>query len=533
MSFYQRKDKLYKALLPYKMAFQSNITNAMYNFKFENVNINMILEPFIESIFYTLLTKLESKFNLTRQEIWNHFRFYLKGGKALNKLIRKICKEDKNNLIMQDTKEIIENINKDNCFINNQLFPSSNTDYDFSFLIKDKQYFPGKDAQRRIDKLMKVTLGSVSNLLNREEQFNRFTNAFLEKLNTYKFLSILIDALQTTIKELRDAASVEMDEDIKSYFLLKTRQIENFIDTVRHKLQRNEQTFNSCMVTVSAANFPINISNLQIFYLYRLKLSFALNYPHKSLSADIADFVNGVYETTSLPFDNIFGELIDISIPVGNQETLDKLWKSSSLEYMLRPVYYIDQENKPRKKFFKYPVVSLKNQIKDVVQIFNMETGTKISKRCNRFIEFLNMLCNSETIPDQFAIKLSGNLLEEIRKSPEGTCKQMEMIIRRLSDDNVINNNIIVTKAKLKKTFPEFCISHFNKDFRNKEDLISQILTIASDFDDIEITREQLNKINYNSLLKIVSSERDKFHDYLIKIKDFDILRRIIPIEII
>jgi hypothetical protein len=533
-SFQQRKEKLYKALLPYKMAFQSNITNAMYDFKFENTNINIILESFIESIFYTFLTKLESEFKLSRQDIWNHFRFYLKGGKALNKLIRKICKEDKYNLIVEDTKEIIKNINKDKCFVNNQLFPSSNTDYDFSFLVKDKKYFPGVDSQNRIDNLIKVTLTSVSNILNKEEQFKRFSNALLKKLNTYKFLSILINALQTTIKDLKNASDQTSDQDIKYYFLLKIRQIDNFINTVRYQTQNKEDTFVTSSVTVSSANIPININNLQIFYLYRLKLSFALRFPHKTLSKDIRDFLNGQHEITALPFDNIFAELIDISIPVGNDDTLKKLWKYSNLEYMLRPVYYIDQIEKPRKKFFKYPVVSLKSQIKDVVQIFNMESGTKISKRCNRLIEFLNMMCHSETIPEEFIIRLSGNLLEEIQKSPEGSCSQMEAIIRKLSNDNVINNTIIVTKTQLKRLFPDFCLNQFNVDFRNKEDLITQILTLSSKLeDDIDISREQLSKISYNSLLKIVSSEKKDFYKYLTNIENFDILERIIPIEII
>lgn len=533
-SFQQRKEKLYKALLPYKMAFQSNITNAMYDFKFENTNINIILESFIESIFYTFLTKLESEFKLSRQDIWNHFRFYLKGGKALNKLIRKICKEDKYNLIVEDTKEIIKNINKDKCFVNNQLFPSSNTDYDFSFLVKDKKYFPGVDSQNRIDNLIKVTLTSVSNILNKEEQFKRFSNALLKKLNTYKFLSILINALQTTTKDLKHASDQTSDQDIKYYFLLKIRQIDNFINTVRYQTQNKEDTFVTSSVTVSSANIPININNLQIFYLYRLKLSFALRFPHKTLSKDIRDFLNGQHEITALPFDNIFAELIDISIPVGNDDTLKKLWKYSNLEYMLRPVYYIDQIEKPRKKFFKYPVVSLKSQIKDVVQIFNMESGTKISKRCNRLIEFLNMMCHSETIPEEFTIRLSGNLLEEIQKSPEGSCSQMEAIIRKLSNDNVINNTIIVTKTQLKRLFPDFCLNQFNVDFRNKEDLITQILTLSSKLeDDIDISREQLSKISYNSLLKIVSSEKKDFYKYLTNIENFDILERIIPIEII
>jgi len=533
MSLYQeRKEKLYKELLPYKMAFQSNITNAMYDFKFENTNINIILETIIESIFYTFLIKLESEFKLSRQDIWNHFRFYLKGGKALNKLIRKICKEDKNNLIIEDTKEIIKNINKDKCFVNSQLFPSSNTDYDFSFLVKDKQYLPGVD--NRIDNLIKVTLSSVANILNKEEQFKRFSDALLKKLNTYKFLSILINALQTTIKDLKNASDQSSDQDIKHYFLLKIRQIDNFINTVRQQTKNNQDIFLSSSVTVSSANVPININNLQIFYLYRLKLSFSLRFPHKSLSRDIGDFLNGKHEITALPFDNIFAELIDISVPVGNDDSLKKLWKYSNLKYMLRPVYYIDQVEKPRKKFFKYPVVSLKSQIKDVIEIFNMETGTKISKRCNRLIEFLNMMCHSETIPEEFTIRLSGNLLEEIRKSPEGSCSQMEMIIRKLSNDNVVNNTIIVTKTQLKQLFPEFCLTQFNVDFRNKEDLITQILKLASKFkDDIEISREQLSKIGYNSLLKIVSSEKADFYKYLTKIEDFDILHLRFPIEII
>jgi len=110
----------------------------------------------------------------------------------------------------------------------------------------------------------------------------------------------------------------------------------------------------------------------------------------------------------------------------------------------------------------------------------------------------------------------------------------MEMIIRKLSNDNVVNNTIIVTKTQLKQLFPEFCLTQFNVDFRNKEDLITQILKLASKFkDDIEISREQLSKIGYNSLLKIVSSEKADFYKYLTKIEDFDILQRIIPIEII
>lgn len=532
MSFIQRKEKLYKALLPYKMSFQSNITNAMYDFKFEQTNINIILETFIESIFYTFLTKLETKFKLNRKDIWDNFRFYLKGGKALNKLIRKICKEDKYNIILKDTNEIIKNTNKDHCFVNNQLFPTSNTDYDFSFLIKDKQYFPGIDNEARIDNLLKVTLTSISNILNKDDQFKRFSTALLTKLNSYKFLSILLDSLLTTIKDLKNASEIETDKDIKSYFLLKIRQIDYFINTVRSQIQNKQPTFLDSSVVVSSANIPININNSQIFYLYRLKLNFSLNFIHKKLSKDMSDFLNGVHEITALPFDNIFGELIDISIPVGNEETLKKLWKTSNLEYMLRPVYYIEQDNKPRKNFFKYPVVSLKSQLKDVIQIFNME-GTKISKRCNRFIEFLKMMCHTETVPEEFTIKLSKGLLEEIKKSPDGSCNQMQTIIRRLSNNNVINNNIIITKTQLKKTFPEFCFTQYNIDYKNKESLINQILLFSSKFEDIDISREQLSKINYNSLLKIISSEKEEFYNYIKKIEDFDILQRIIPIEII
>jgi hypothetical protein len=143
-------------------------------------------------------------------------------------------------------------------------------------------------------------------------------------------------------------------------------------------------------------------------------------------------------------------------------------------------------------------------------------------------------MCHSETIPEEFTIKLSGNLLQEIQKSSEGSCSQMEAIIRKLSNDNVINNTIIVTKTQLKRLFPEFCLNQFNVDFRNKEDLITQILTFASTLDDyIEISREQLSKIGYNTLLKIVSSEKKDFIKYLSKIEEFDILQRIIPVEII
>ncbi len=175
------KEVIYKSLIPYKSSLQGILTNIMYKFKYENKNINVWMEKNTQYIFTSLFNYFIKEYNINKKDIWEHFRFYLKGGKALHKLLRAICNEDKYSSIMLDTNDIIKSFNKDKCFVNNELFPSTDTDYDFTLLLKDSKLFPNNDET--VNNYIIKLLNLVANYMNENDEFIKYNKKLFEVKN--------------------------------------------------------------------------------------------------------------------------------------------------------------------------------------------------------------------------------------------------------------------------------------------------------------------------------------------------------------
>jgi hypothetical protein len=525
------RENIYMSLLNYKKPIQSLITNFLYTFKYNKKNINDYIEPQIKYIFERLIIEFNSEFGIDPKNFWDFFRFYLKGGKALNKLIKKICIENKNK-ILSSTNELLKSVDK--CFVNRGLFFNTNTDYDFTMLVKTT-------SEKEIEKVNKIilqVLNEVQNNLENNNEFMIWSNKFLESVNKVENLKKIYKTIEESKKEIENDIFTNkiVDPFIKNYLILKTIQIEKFLDELKLHIDLEEDFFINQKVRLTYSSKPIEINlgeNIdQIFYLFRLKFFIETPIPLKKLNRDIKDYVSGYPDYESIPFDNIFGELIDISLQIGDKQTIDEMWKNSEKENLLRPVKHIDNINLVN--FYNYPVVSLKYQLKDVIFIFNVPNPLKLSKRCERFLEYIKMFCYQEEVPNEFSIVLSDELQKQIQaeiKSKNKNCYKMVEVLKLLSENRIDENEFLLTKKQLQNIFPEFCKSSYNINFKDKDKIIENILSLKQD---VEIDKDILNKINYLSLKKLYSYRDNKelFYDILNQIKIFNPISRIIPIEL-
>jgi hypothetical protein len=526
------RNKLYMSLLYYKKPLQTIITNLMYNFKYKKKSINDFLEPQIQIIYKNLIDEFYLQFNINPKNFWEYFRFYLKGGKALNKLIKKTCIENKNK-ILSSTNEILKS--SDKCFINRSLFFNTNTDYDFTMLIKDQLY----SKINIINNLIINILNRVAINLEKNNEFIEWSEKFIDNLNKSENLTKIYKSLKSTQKDMDNEITQNKIKDhlIKNYFILKIQQIEKFNQILKSYIDQKKNFFTNPTVGLTYSIIPIKIDIkddlYQEFYLYRLKLFVQPPMIIKKLNKDIKDFLIGSPDIEAIPFDNIFGELIDISLQIGDKQTINEIWKSTGSEYILHPTKYIDDISKST-FVFNYPIVSLKYQLKDVIFIFNVPNPQKLSKRCERFIEYIKMFCYIEEIPDKFSIIISDELQQQIQnelKSKNRHCYNLINILNFLSENQMKENEFIINKSQLETTFPEFCKNKYKKNFIGKHQLINNILQLKGE---INIDKEILQKVNYLSL-KDLFNMRDNienFKEILERINEYEPISRIIPIEL-
>lgn len=535
MSYQSKKQKIFKSIIPYKSAIQSTLTSMMYNFKYDNKGVNIWMERTSQYIFTRFFNNFLTKYNLEKNNIWDSFRFYLKGGKALNKVLRSICNEDKYNVLISDTKEIVKRFDKSKCFVDQELFPSSDTDYDFTLLIKDKSLFPS--ANNYTNNFIIFIFNSVAKYMNQNEEFTIYREKLLEHVNKPKNIKIIINSLTNTINDIRKRILIEQDNDIRMYLHLKLTQLTNFISNINQVLRDKENVFISNKVVISYGTLPIVLESSS-FYLYRIKLFFEVNpkyFYFKKTNVDIKDYLNGKNETKATPFDNIFAELIDLSLPIGNDNYLDKLWNYTNYDDMLRPISYF-QPNIYAKKIYHYPVVSLRHQMNDIITIFNVEGSTKLPKRCARFIEFLKMFCYSEKVPSEFSIYFSKEMLNELYSQKNTPCKEMLKIINFLSNKKYIGDDykIVITKEEIQANFPEYCNDKYKKNFIEKNDIIEKLIVLSQNKFNKELSRESLSKMSYHSLDKLYSNRDNKnFEELLDVANSLEELERIIPLELL
>lgn len=527
-----KKETLFKSIIPFKSSLQSTLTSIMYKFKHQNKNVNIWMERNSQYIFVNLFDYFIENYNVDKLNIWDKFRFYLKGGKALNKLLRKICIEDKYKMLLSDAKTLLEQT-QDKCFVNTELFPSSDTDYDFTLLI-------GKENFSSINNFIVKLFNSISEFMNKQQEFIIFKNALLEHVNKPENIKKIQDSITTTINDMRTSLLIEKNETVKSYWRLKIAQLLNFVNNIEKVLSERSDMFTQANVVVSYNNSPIVIENSS-FYLYRLKLFFNLNpvfFNLKKTNKDIKDFLMGINDVNSIPFDNTFAELIDLSIPTGDNKYLEKLWEYTKYTDMLQPISYF-QPNIKEKTLYRYPVVSLRHQMNDIMTIFNTEGATKLSKRCGRFLEFLKILCNAEKIPEEFTIYISKELRKEIfaRKSQ---CHELIKVVNFLSNKMQFGTDmkILVRKEELLKTFPEYCNNKFQKNFLSKDMLVKSLLKSSMKFNFV-VSEENLRKLNTESLEKLEKIEKlnenkdnkdNNFEELMHIVASMDEIERIIPL---
>jgi hypothetical protein len=533
-TFDQEKQKLYKSFIPFKSPLQSALTSIMYRFKHNNKNINIWMEKNSQYIFVTLFDYFSKSFNIDKKDLWKSFRFYLKGGKALNKLLRSICNEEKYKILLADTKSIVQKDKKEKCFVNTELFPSSDTDFDYTLLIKKDEFLQNNLAP--IQNTVVKILNSVANYMNENDEFNVYKNALLKHINSEKNIKKILSSVRDSLTELENAILNEEDRSIKSYFEFKQVQINHFIKSIEKCLSEKQNMFSQCVVNVSYGTKPIVLESSS-FYLYRLKLFFDLNrkiFHYKKTNKDIVDFLKGYAEVTASPYDNTFAELIDLSIPIGNDQYLEKLWKYTNYDDMLQPITYF-QPNVYAKKVYRYPAVSLRHQMNDIITIFNVEGSTKLPKRCNRFLQFLKIFCHAEKIPDEFTIYFSKELKKELY-SENTQCEEMTKVIIFLSNKMQVAEDytIKVKASELQKTFPEYCKRNTNVNFTDRQSLLNLLLPIAEKF---EVDSNGLEKLNTPSLTTLVNlvenNDAGKLQEYMRIVGSLAELERIIPLELV
>jgi hypothetical protein len=530
----QEKQKLYKAFIPFKSPLQSTLTSIMYKFKHHNKNVNIWMEKNCQYIFITLFDYFSKSFNIDKKDLWNNFRFYLKGGKALNKLLRSICNEEKYKILLADTKSIVQKDKKEKCFVNTELFPSSDTDYDFTLLIKQDELLQNNLAP--IQNTVVKILNSVSAYMNENKEFTTYKNALLQHVNSRENIKKILSNVRDSLTDLNSAILVEKDNSIKSYFLFKQAQINNFIVSIEKCISLKKNMFSQCFVNVSYGTKPIILESSS-FYLYRLRLFFDLNkdfFYYKKTNKDIKDFLKGYAEITATPYDNTFAELIDLSIPIGNDAYLEKLWKYTKYQDMLQPITYF-QPSVYAKKVYRYPTVSLRHQMNDIITIFNVEGSTKLPKRCNRFLQFLKIFCHAEKVPDEFTIYFSKELKKELY-AESSQCQEMLKVISFLSNKEQIAENytIKVKTSELLKTFPEYCKKNTNVDFIDRQALLNFLLPITEKFDVDSKGLEKLNTYSLTTLANLVkNNDVDKLQEYMRIVESLSELERIIPLELV
>jgi hypothetical protein len=553
----QKANEIYLSLLPFKRSFQSTITSLLYKFKWNGLDINKWIDPQVSFLFQSLLKEYSKKNDNTK--IWDHIRFYLKGGKALNKLLNKMANEEMNSLIYT-TEEVFED---KLCFLDQGCITESNSDYDFTLLIKDEDDFPNNDPDQGLSVLLVQLLTQIGNNLLSKDQFISFVNSFQHELNKKENLYLLISSLKYSLFEMKKFVKEKEGKErdyIINYIKIKIIQVDNFIKKIKEKIKDKKELYTGWEIKTTYTNDPIEIKvkgDESIFYLYRLKLCFNINEPVIKLNRDIKNFLQNKIDVDSIPFDNIFGELIDISLPIGDENVLKELWASTDLEWMLRPIQGIDTEFNDEKdkdffirikegKEFLYPVASLRYQLKDIITVFNIENPTKLRKRCTRFVEYLKMMCYSEEIPSSFYVNLSPQLKKEIREelifslSGEG-CSELVDILNILSENKIVHENNydrwVLDKKQLTKIFPtSFCGDLVSGSFPAKDKLVRIIflkIKLNSDFPD-KLNIYQLKKINYKSLIEILKNIENVtlIKRYIQIINHIDIINRILPIEI-
>ena len=184
---------------------------------------------------------------------------------------------------------------------------------------------------------------------------------------------------------------------------------------------------------------------------------------------------------------------------------------------------------------YRYPAVSLRHQMNDIITIFNVEGSTKLPKRCNRFLQFLKIFCHAEKVPDEFTIYFSKELKKELY-AESSQCQEMLKVISFLSNKEQIAENytIKVKTYELLKTFPEYCKKNTNVDFIDRQALLDFLLPITEKFDVDSKGLEKLNTYSLTTLANLVkNNDVDKLQEYMRIVESLSELERIIPLELV
>lgn len=582
------RNEIYKYMLPFKRDIQSLITELLYKFEYtytdnnnitKKYNMDFFIENINENIFkkiYDIRDNIKDHSNDIKNK-WNDLRFYLKGGKSLNRLIKKIEKEEKFDSISRDLKIFYENNQIKNTF-DQTLKDQSNTDYDFTLIYNENynQIF-NSQGDDNIDRFFRENYIDIVKILKDEglrlEQniiFTKFKQEFTKHLNS-EFKREIIPKLKETIKNIesfiKDNVSNKnsLNNIINDYLEIKKYQIENFINEINN----NRIKLTDPKIEVSCGFFPIviigsfinGVQNKSKFLLYRMKLTFKINNQdlyklNKDIKTYVINYCNGKSKyneslKNNIPFNNIFGELIDIGLCLGDQNRNESIWNSSDLKYILRPIKYIDKFSSLSKDIinniiiYNYPIASLKYQLKDILAIFNFDKPQKLDKRCKRIIEYLKMLCLSNNKPDEISIYLSDELKYEL-KNNKSSCVEIEAILNLLNGPGVVlesNNYYIVKQKNIDENFyTELCKNKFNIDNSNNINDVDTLLkrynlNLNSDSElELKETIKKINNIkNFEDfILKDKFNKIDvmKNRDEIIrKLNIINELSRIIPIK--
>lgn len=525
------RNKIFENMLPFKRDIQSFITDSLYQYGFVENNKLYSMDEFVEEMNTNIYNTIYK--NKSFSDEWqNNKRFYLKGGKSLNKLIKKLEKENIFESITKDLKYLNKINGKQNLF-DSELSKQSNTDYDFTLLFNPiKSEFLNKINEDNLHDYLKkyeIDLVEIMNeeasKLNVNETFIKFKNGFTSSLN--QKINDLIPKLKNTIEEIKkfinskETDKLDYKEYIKEYLQLKIIQIENFI----LKIENNKIKFSDPVVEVSYGFYPIIIygsidqdtkkQNISKFLLYRMKLSYKINGQELyKINQDIKNFVikkctNQSYNDleNKFPFSNIFGELIDIGVSIGDENRQQKLWNSSDINYLLRPLIGLDN-NYAKNEYqivYNYPCADLKYQFKDIVSIFNFDKPQKLEKRCKRVIEYLKMICLTNDYPDLVKIFISPELKYELDNNKNGSCDEMTELLKLLQDPSVriINNYYIFDTKIIKNYFPNLCQNKFK-------------ISMSLNIDNYNNFIDNISWLNYNhkQIAKKISS-KDFFQNFL------------------
>jgi hypothetical protein len=461
---------------------------------------------------------------------WNKLMFYLKGGKALYNLVKRIDNElevlnsnPQVRNLLNGYQLVYSDFEKQHA-IKSGLADGSNTDYDFNLVISDlatdydanpKDICVSCDMySQHVRPIIKDEYTFIKWSLEQNLEFQEFKTEFLKHINKSlynssekhskarnklvyqdlvgdlaKFAELLsklkeiidireqqgqLETVSERLTHLKNTLGIEWTGDvltdkflkIKYEFLeLKQVQMNNLNQFFESKKFSQEfKFFESCEIVAKTPTRDGLISidkdgTIEQFYLCRLYLMLNVNTSgytnylaeqggrkvYKSFGKDLRSYFNADFNPSDhardLPWPNTFGEFIDISISVG--KSCKRMIPKSDIKYILKPVYGIDGCT----DLTRYPMINLKFQIKDTLQIFNSNAASKLRKRCARFIDFLKMTCYSESTPDEFELTIKSSLLNEIKqelKEAQGksesdankikTCHKMQEFLNRINE---------------------------------------------------------------------------------------------------